>query len=160
MKTRWENIRLVALDVDGTLTDGSIVYGPEGVSQAFSAKDGSGIMNLIEAGIDVAFVSFRDFQCTRKRAADLGVRLLCLGSIDKAASLSALANQLEISCSQILFIGDDEKDIPAMQAAGISACPSDASAQVKAVCDLKSSLPGGRGAVREIIDRLLEVSCV
>lgn len=150
-------ITLVALDVDGTLTDGGLHYGPEGVSQVFSAKDGSGIMKLLESGIHVAFISFRDFRCTRKRAADLGVELLCLGSSDKAASVTALADHLGISTHEILFMGDDEIDLPAMKIAGVSACPADASDPVKTFCALRASLPGGKGAVREIIDQILEV---
>ena len=153
-------VKLVALDVDGTLTDGGLQYGPRGVSQVFSAKDGAGIMKLLESGIQVAFVSFRDFRCTRKRAADLGVELLCLGSRDKAASVKALAEHLEISTDDVLFMGDDEKDMPAMETAGVSACPADAADTVKSFSTLRASLPGGRGAVREIIDRILEARCV
>ncbi len=155
MNPDLRKIRLVALDVDGTLTDGGLEYGPRGVSQVFSAKDGAGIMKLLESGIQVAFVSFRDFRCTRKRAADLGVGLLCLGSRDKAASLKALAVHLGISTDDILFMGDDEKDMPAMEIAGVSACPSDAADPVKSYCTLRASLPGGRGAVREVIDQIL-----
>lgn len=158
--TDLKTIKLVALDVDGTLTDGGIEYGPRGVSQVFSAKDGAGIMKLLSAGIHVAFVSFRDFRCTRKRASDLGVRLLCLGSRDKAASVAALVSHLGISREQVLFMGDDEKDIPAMKAAGVSACPADARAEVRNSCRIQSSLPGGKGAVREVIDMVLEASSV
>lgn len=148
-------IRLMALDVDGTLTDGGLEYGPRGVSQVFSAKDGAGIMKLLESGVQVAFISFRDFRCTRKRAADLGVELLCLGSRDKAASVKALADHLNISADEVLFMGDDEIDIPAMEAAGFSACPADAADKVLSFCTLRASLPGGKGAVREVIDQIL-----
>lgn len=151
-----ERIRLVALDVDGTLTDGRLLYGPEGVSQTFSAKDGQGIMKLLHAGIAVAFVSFRDFPSTRRRAADLGVSLLCLGSSDKALALENLAEHLGIPASSILFMGDDEKDIPAMRTAGVSACPSDASAAAKAICHITTGAAGGAGAVREIAEAVLE----
>ncbi len=149
-------IRLVALDVDGTLTDGRLLYGPEGVSQTFSAKDGQGIMKLLHAGIDVAFVSFRDFPSTRKRAADLGVSLLCLGSSNKALSLESLADHLGIPVSSILFMGDDENDIPAMRTAGVSACPSDAAAAAKKICHMITTSAGGAGAVREIAEAVLE----
>lgn len=149
-------IRLVALDVDGTLTDGRLLYGPEGVSQTFSAKDGQGIMKLLQAGIQVAFVSFRDFPSTRRRAADLGVTLLCLGSSDKALALESLAEHLGISTSSILFMGDDEKDIPAMKTAGVSACPADASPAAKQICHISTGASGGAGAVREIAEAVLE----
>ncbi len=152
-----KGIRLVALDVDGTLTEGGLIYGPDGVSQVFNSKDGAGIMKLTQAGVRVAFVSFRDFPCTRRRAADLGVEFLCLGSTDKAASVRALADHLDIPLSSVLFMGDDRMDMPAMAVAGISACPVDASKEVREACDIVSSIPGGRGAVREIADAVLEV---
>lgn len=158
MKENLRRIKLVALDVDGTLTDGGIEYGPDGVSQVFNAKDGAGIMRLLESGIQVAFVSFRDFRCTRKRAADLGVELLCLGSVDKAASLTALASHLGIAPNEILFMGDDGKDLPALRIAGLSACPSDADGEVRSFCSIQASKPGGSGAVREVIDLLLEAA--
>lgn len=149
-------IRLVALDVDGTLTDGRLIYGPDGVAQTFSAKDGEGIMRLQRAGIRVAFVSYRDFPSTRRRAADLGVELLCLGSVDKARSLEDLCCFLGIHSSSALFMGDDSKDIPALKTAGIAACPANASNEVRSICSIVSSKPGGGGAVREIADIVLE----
>ncbi|MCP4647331.1 MAG: HAD hydrolase family protein [bacterium] len=152
------NIKLLALDVDGTLTDGKILYGPDGVSQAFNAKDGAGIMRLLENSIEVAFVSFRDFRSTRRRASDLGVKFLCLGSVDKAASLKGLADHLSIPLSMTLFMGDDEKDIPAMEIAGVSACPRNAATKVKDLCSLVSDSDGGEGAVKEIADMILEAS--
>ena len=151
-------VRLLAVDVDGTLTDGKLLYGPAGVTQAFNAKDGAGIMRLLDKGVEVAFVSFRDFACTRRRASDLGVKLLCLGSFDKAASVKGLASHLGIPLSSVLFMGDDRKDIPAMEAAGASACPQDAAEEVKALCTVVARSPGGAGAVREIIDMILEGS--
>ena len=156
MNPNLRNIKLVALDVDGTLTDGGLIYGPGGVSQTFSAKDGAGIMALREAGIEVAFISFRDFRSTRKRAADLGVKLLCLGSTDKGASLKRLAEHLGVSTEEILFMGDDAKDVPAMEVAGVSACPSDAARSAREASMLISSNPGGKGAVRDIADMILE----
>ncbi|MCK5786829.1 MAG: HAD hydrolase family protein [Candidatus Sabulitectum sp.] len=152
------HIKLVALDVDGTLTDGRLLYGPSGVSQAFSAKDGAGIMRLLDSGVEVAFVSFRDFACTRRRASDLGVKLLSLGSADKATSLEKLAAHLSIPLSSVLFMGDDRKDIPAMKISGISACPRDAAPEVRDICSLVAESNGGLGAVREIAEMILEDS--
>lgn len=151
-----KKVKLVALDVDGTLTDGGMLYGEHGVMQRFDSKDGQGIMRLQEKGIPVAFVSFRDFPGTRRRAADLGIELLCLGSRDKAASVRALADLLGISTDEVLFMGDDEKDLPAMRTAGLAACPGDASPAVKEFCSLAATSPGGMGAVREVIDMILE----
>ena len=155
---KFSNVKLFAIDVDGTLTDGRLLYGPEGVSQAFSAKDGAGIMRLLDKGIEVAFVSFRDFASTRRRAADLGVKLLCLGSPDKAESLRKLAAYLDIPLECVLFMGDDYKDIPAMEIAGMSACPRNAAAEVVDICSVVADSNGGAGAVREIAELILEGS--
>jgi YrbI family 3-deoxy-D-manno-octulosonate 8-phosphate phosphatase len=154
--TSLKRIKLVALDVDGTLTDGGMLYGENGVMQRFDSRAGQGIMRLQEEGIHVALVSFRDFPGTRRRAADLGVELLCLGSRDKAASVRALAELLGISTDEVLFMGDDEKDLPAMEAAGLAACTGDASHPVKEFCSIAAASPGGRGAVREVADMILE----
>ncbi len=155
---KLSNVRLLAVDVDGTLTDGKLLYGPAGVTQAFNAKDGAGIMRLLEKGVEVAFVSFRDFASTRRRASDLGVKLLCLGSLDKAASVRKLATHLDIPLVSVLFMGDDRKDIPAMEVAGVSACPRDAAAEVKALCTIVTEAEGGAGAVREVAELILEGS--
>jgi len=151
----YKAIKLFAVDVDGTLTDGKIIYGSSGVSQSFSSRDGAGIMRLLENGVEVAFVSFRDFVSTRRRASDLGVKLLCLGSLDKAASVKKLAEHLGILLDSVLFMGDDRKDIPAMHVAGISACPRDAAAEVKNICSVVADSNGGDGAVREIAELIL-----
>jgi YrbI family 3-deoxy-D-manno-octulosonate 8-phosphate phosphatase len=152
----YNGVELFAVDVDGTLTDGKLVYGPSGVSQAFSSKDGAGIMRLIEKGVEVAFVSFRDFISTRRRASDLGVKLLCLGSTDKAESVRELAEHLGITLESVLFMGDDRKDIPAMKLAGLSACPRDAAPEVRSICSVVADSKGGEGAVREIAELILE----
>jgi len=155
----YSHVRLVALDVDGTMTDGKIIYSSSGVSQGFSSKDGAGIKRLLENGVEVAFVSFRDFDSTRRRAQDLGVKLLCLGTKDKAGALTNLARHLEIDLSSVLFMGDDLIDIPAMMIAGVSACPCDASPEVREICSFVAGSSGGRGAVREVAELILGASC-
>ncbi len=149
-------IRLVCLDVDGTLTDGRLLYGPDGVSQSFSARDGAGVMMLLRAGYEVALVSLRDFPATRRRASDLGIRHLALGSSRKDEALAALCGFLGISPREALFMGDDAGDIPALEMAGVAACPSDAAPEVLKVCSLVVSASGGAGAVREMAEILLE----
>ncbi|OPL18983.1 MAG: hypothetical protein AVO35_03385 [Candidatus Aegiribacteria sp. MLS_C] len=147
--------RLLALDVDGVLTDGGLYYGPDGVVLRFSAEDGAGLVALREMDYSVALVSFRDFPAARRRAADLGIDLLCLGSADKESALRKLCGLLSISCGQALFMGDGLMDLPAIRTAGIGACPCDAHPEVRAVCDIVTSRPGGRGAVREVADMIL-----
>lgn len=149
-------IRLLCLDVDGTLTDGRLLYGPDGVSQSFSARDGEGIMKLLRAGCEVALVSLRDFPATRRRAADLGIRHLALGCTRKNDALAKLCDFLGVSPAETLFMGDDAGDIPALEMAGVAACPSDAAPEVLRVCTLVASVPGGSGAVREVAEMILE----
>lgn len=154
--TELHEIRLLALDVDGTLTDGGLFYGPEGVTQKFNSFDGSRIIQLREIGFPVAFVSYRDFPATRRRACDLGVDLLCLGSSRKAEALHQLCSYLGIDCGEALFMGDGHMDIPAMELAGVAVCPADARSEVRCRCDIVTTRSGGEGAVGEVIDMLLE----
>ena len=149
-------IRLLALDVDGVLTDGGLYYGPDGVIQRFNSRDGAGIIELRRRGFPVVLVSFRDFPATRRRAEDLNIQLLCLGCTEKASDLRKLCELLSIDSSEVLFMGDGLLDLPAIRIAGIGACPADAHSSVRAECDIVTSNAGGEGAVREIIDMLLE----
>ena len=149
-------IRLLALDVDGVLTDGGLYYGPDGVTQRFDSRDGAGIVELRRREFPVALVSFRDFPATRRRAGDLDIQLLCLGCSEKASALGKLCELLSIDSSEVLFMGDGLLDLPAIRIAGISACPADAHPSVKDECDIVTLNAGGGGAVREIIDMLLE----
>jgi 3-deoxy-D-manno-octulosonate 8-phosphate phosphatase (KDO 8-P phosphatase) len=149
-------IRLFAFDVDGVLTDGSLIYSRSGASQTFSARDGAGIVSLVRSGLTTALISFRDLESTRRRARDLGIPYLILGCHDKRAALEGLCSHLGIDTSEALFMGDDEMDVPALEIAGLPACPSDAHYLAKAACQVVTTVGGGHGAVREIIDMFHE----
>lgn len=149
-------IRLLALDVDGVLTDGGLYYGPEGVIQRFSSSDGAGLVELRSRSFPVALISFRDFAATRRRAADLGIDILCLGSPEKAEALRRICGYLSIDCGRALFMGDGLMDLPAIREAGVGACPADAHPRVRDECDIVTQRPGGNGAVREVVDMLLK----
>ena len=153
-------VRLLALDVDGTLTDGSLFYSGGDVIQRFSARDGSGIIQARRNGLHVALVSFRDFPATRSRAADLGipVEMLFLGCGDKAGALRDICRRLELGLESSLFMGDDLVDIPAIRLAGIGACPATGHRLAREAADFVSAAAGGDGAVREVIDRVLEAA--
>jgi len=152
---KLDGIKLLALDVDGVLTDGGLFYGPEGVMQKFNSADGAGIVSLRKRNFPVALISFRDFPATRRRAADLGIEILCLGSDRKTDALRGICRNLSIDCEAALFIGDGILDLPALRIAGVAACPSDAHPLVKAECDIVTERAGGCGAVREVVDMLL-----
>jgi len=151
-----KGVRLLALDVDGVLTDGGLHYGPEGVVQRFSSSDGAALIELRRRGFPVALISFRDYPATRRRAADLGIDILCLGTRRKADALRSVCGHLSMDTSSALFMGDGPMDIPALKEAGFTACPADAHPDVSALCDIVTESPGGRGAVREVAEMILE----
>ena len=156
MATSRPRIRLFAMDVDGTLTDGRITYTADGIEiKSFHARDGAGIKLLPPLGITPAICSGRSSDATARRARELGISIVHQGVDDKRAVLASICEQLDIEPSEAAFIGDDLSDIPAMISAGWSAAPADAAPEVCKVADHVCSTPGGRGAVREAIEALL-----
>jgi 3-deoxy-D-manno-octulosonate 8-phosphate phosphatase (KDO 8-P phosphatase) len=146
------------MDVDGTLTDGRITLLPEGGEvKQFHARDGVGVQLLRTAAITPAIVSGRDSEIVRRRARELKVpeRYVRLGVSDKRAVVEEFAEQLGVSLSDVAFMGDDLSDIPAMQACGFSAAPLDAAEEVLRVVDYMADVPGGAGALRDVVHHLL-----
>jgi len=156
-RARARGIRVVALDVDGTLTDGTIFIGPAGETmKGFSVHDGFGLTLLRESGIRLAIVTGRQSAIVEARAAELRFDAVMQGVRDKAAALRALATRFECTPTQVAFMGDDWPDLPAMAIAGLSAAPADASGPVLEQAHWVSSRTAGRGAVREFAEWLLE----
>ena len=151
------NVPAVISDVDGVLTDGRIGLGPgERAIRFFDMRDGLGTKLLIAAGVRVAWLSAsRDDGVIRRRAEMLGVKLVDVGSGDKGERLAALCDQLVVSPDDVLYIGDDVNDLPAMALAGFTACPMDARPEVVDAVDIVLGATGGRGAFRELADLLL-----
>ena len=149
-------VKLLILDVDGTLTDGTITYDSLGREvKSFSVKDGYGIVELLRRGVKVAVVSGRYSSLVEKRFRELGVSDIVQGVSDKLAVAKELAQKYGLSLSEVAAMGDDLPDLPLLKAVGISAAPADAAPQVKVVVNFVSRKEGGRGAVREFIDYLL-----
>ena len=156
MEAAAPRIRLFVMDVDGTLTDGTITYAADGTElRSFHARDGAGIKLLPKVGITPAFVSGRAGQAARRRAAELGVQEVHLGIDDKAACVAGMRERLDLPPEAVAVMGDDLSDIPAMRRAGFSAAPADAAPEVRALADFVATRPGGHGAVREAIEGLL-----
>jgi 3-deoxy-D-manno-octulosonate 8-phosphate phosphatase (KDO 8-P phosphatase) len=150
-------IRLVALDIDGTLTDGGIVFGPEGeLAKRFDVRDGFGLQLLKQAGIQRVIITGRGSRIVEKRVQDLGLDAVVQRCPDKAVALADLAQQFGLKLEQCAMMGDDWPDVPAMKVAGLAAAPADAQAEVKAVCDWISREKAGHGAVREFCEWLLK----
>ncbi|MDO4177660.1 MAG: HAD-IIIA family hydrolase [Phascolarctobacterium sp.] len=149
-------IKLLALDVDGVLTDGSINMGAEGeIFKAFNVKDGLGISCALRNDISIAIITGRKSPIIHNRAKELGIELLSEGVKDKYSELMRIAKELKLSREEVAYMGDDLNDLAAFRAAGIKFAPADAVHEVLAAADYISTKNGGQGAVREVIERIL-----
>jgi len=149
-------VRLVALDVDGTLTDGRIVYpGLQAEIQRFDVSDGQGLRWLIDAGVTIAWITGRGCEATKRRAEELGVHELLMRSGPKRAALGELQERLGITPAETASMGDDVPDLGLAAASGFFCAPSDACEAVRDAAQLVTQRAGGRGAVRELCEAIL-----
>jgi 3-deoxy-D-manno-octulosonate 8-phosphate phosphatase (KDO 8-P phosphatase) len=149
------DIRAIALDVDGVLTDGGFWWGPNGEEwKRFSFADVMGISLGRKAGLAFALISGEDTPLIDLYAARLGITDVWKGSKQKARALEEFAARRGFDLASICFMGDDVNDLEAMRIAGMSAAPSNARPAVLEVASFVSAYPGGNGAVRELVDRI------
>ena len=157
--SRLQMVRLVVLDVDGTLTDGGLIQTGDGfVGKRFDVRDGLGIRLLQRCGVQVGVITGRADRSVIQRLDELGVeeRLRVLGASDKRRELGALAAKCEVPMTEVVAMGDDLPDLPMLSSAAVSVCPSDAPVEVRQRCDLVCRRAGGHGAVRELAERILK----
>lgn len=156
-KEKAANIRMVVMDCDGVLTDGSMIYTAEGDEiKAFHAKDGMGIKQLKEKGILTAILSAgREPRPIERRAEILGIDKVYVGTEPKIEVLNRWLNELDILPENVAYIGDDISDLAVMEVVGFTACPADAVTAVRQAVDVILPLKGGDAVVREWIDRYL-----
>jgi 3-deoxy-D-manno-octulosonate 8-phosphate phosphatase (KDO 8-P phosphatase) len=149
-------VRLLALDVDGIMTDGTLLFSASGDEiKGFNILDGLGIKQVMAAGVEVAVITGRRSPLTEKRMKDLGIRHLMQGREDKKVALRELAAQLEIAPHQIAYMGDDLPDLPAIRYAGLGITVPNGYWLVRQHADVCTSAAGGSGAVREACELLL-----
>lgn len=150
-------VKLIVLDVDGTLTDGGIYVTEDGSQfKKFNAKDGMGIKLMQKAGYEVGIISHSSSKgMIEARSKTLGMSLVYVGQEPKLKILDKWCEGLDISLDQVAYMGDDVNDIIIMEAVGFSACPADAVKGVLKVADVVLSKNGGEGAVREFVDDYL-----
>jgi 3-deoxy-D-manno-octulosonate 8-phosphate phosphatase (KDO 8-P phosphatase) len=154
---RRARIRALFLDVDGVLTDGRIYLDGRGREwKVFDTKDGHGMRKASAAGVTLVWISGRRSPATASRARELGVGHCFQGVRDKGARFEALRRRLELRAEETAAIGDDEPDVPMLEAAGFSACPADATPAARRAADVVLKRPGGHGAVRELIELILK----
>jgi 3-deoxy-D-manno-octulosonate 8-phosphate phosphatase (KDO 8-P phosphatase) len=155
-RSQLRRVKLLVLDVDGVLTDGRLFYGPRGEAlKAFQVRDGHGIKAVASAGITVAIISGRKSAMVARRARDLGIRHVRQGVSDKLAELTKLVKACKVTLAECACVGDDTPDAPILAAAGLGIAVADAHADARNAAVLTTTLPGGRGAVREVCDWLM-----
>ena len=150
-------IKLLVMDVDGTLTDGKIYMGENGeVMKAFNIKDGYAIAHMLpEMGIIPVTITGRESKIVANRAKELGITELYQGVGNKLAQLKKVAEKYNATPDEIAYIGDDLNDLECIEYCGVAACPANAVEAVKAKCDFICKTLAGEGAVRELIDKKL-----
>ncbi len=157
LRERAARVKLLTLDVDGVLTDGRLHYGPEGeATKVFDVKDGLGLRLLREEGIAIAVISAKRSAMLERRLSDLKIPDACLGREDKRRALDEVCARAAATLDEVCFVGDDVLDLPVLRVVGLSATPADAHPMVKREVAWVLGAPGGRGAVREVCDALLD----
>lgn len=153
-----QNLRLMAFDVDGVMTDGRLLFGPNGEElKVFNTLDGHGLKKLAASGVTLAIITGRNSPMVTKRAADLGIKHVIQGREDKGVALEALADSLNMRASETGYAGDDEPDVSALLWAQLSFAPNNAHDCAKNAANHITVRRGGEGAVREICDAILAV---
>lgn len=151
------SIKLFALDVDGTLTDGKIYIGNEGeLFKSFHVKDGMAIKLLKEYGILVAIVTGRSSEIVTKRAKELGIEYVFQNIEDKAKLLKNLTNSLSISLKETAYVGDDINDLKVLQIVGYPFALRNSEPELKEISLYVTETEGGNGAIREIVNKIVK----
>ena len=158
LRKRIRRVRLVVFDCDGVLTDGGIVIGADGrEAKRFNVHDGSGIKYLQRGGIGTAILSGRRAAAVAYRAKELGIAFVLQGFKRKADGLEKLIRGSGTPAEEICYVGDDLPDIPVMRAVGVAVAVADARPEVRRAAHWVTRAAGGRGAAREVAERILKV---
>jgi len=149
-------IKLLVMDVDGTLTDGMLYIGENGeIMKAFNVKDGYAVAKILPMmGIHPVIISGRISSIVERRASELGIVDLIQGCDNKSLALNELITRLNFSFTEVGYIGDDLNDLDAMRLCAFRACPMNAVKEIKEICHFISQKDGGQGAIRDVIDFL------
>ena len=154
-----ENIKLFVFDVDGTLTPGTLIFGPDGEAyKTFNVHDGMAIGLLHQMGYMTGLLTGRKSDIVRIRAEELKMDFLLTGVKNKLTALDGILQVKGLSRKEVAFMGDDLNDLPLFDKVGISGCPSDGCPENKAAADFVSQYCGGVGAVREFIESILKAA--
>lgn len=156
LSERLAAIKLLILDVDGTLTEGSMIFVGGDQVKAFHVHDGLGIRLARNFGLEVAIVTGNTSRSVTLRAQTLGLTMVFQGVRHKSGVIDRIARDTGLSTGQIAYMGDDINDLPAFERVGLRFAPSDAVSEIRDRADIVTQRPGGRGAVREAIEAILK----
>jgi 3-deoxy-D-manno-octulosonate 8-phosphate phosphatase (KDO 8-P phosphatase) len=146
------------MDVDGVLTDGGIILGPEGIElKRFDVQDGMGITLAREAGLLVGLITGRRSAAVERRAGELELDEVHQGRPDKAETLDGILRRRGLAAGEVAYIGDDVQDVPLLHRVGLPVCVANATRETRRAAVYVTRQPGGHGAVREVIDLILAV---
>ncbi len=155
-RKRARKIKMVLLDVDGVMTDGTFFLDGQGNEmKSFNTRDGLGIKLLGLAGVRTGVISGRDAPATAARARELDIEDVFTGRVDKVKILETLLERHSLDSSEVCYMGDDLYDLAIMRRVGLSACVHDAVKEVRSSALLVTDAPGGRGAVRELAEFII-----
>ena len=149
-------IRLILSDVDGVWTRGNVIYEDTRELKEFNIRDGLGVKIAQRAGVEIAVLTSRSSKALQRRCRELGVTHVIQGAADKLLEMQSLMTRLGLQPAEICYIGDDLPDLAPITAAGLSAAPADAAAEVLAAVTWRLEARGGEGALRELVERLLK----
>lgn len=157
LKQIASKIKLLAFDVDGVMTTGDVTYDENGVEyKTFNVKDGHGLVRVQNAGLITAIITARNNGTVKHRAENLHITELYQGQKYKLPALEEIMQKYNLSYEEISYMGDDLPDICILEKVGLKCCPNDAVDEVKNICNFISTKNGGKGAVRELTDFILE----
>ena len=152
-----KKIKILAFDVDGVMTDGSVTYDENGVEyKTFNVKDGHGLVRMVESGFITAIITARNNGTVKHRADNLKITELYQGQKYKLPALEEIMKKYNLNYENVSYMGDDLPDICILEKVGLACCPKDSVNEVKNVCNFISEYDGGRGAVRELCDFILD----
>jgi len=155
---RIKAVKLLILDVDGVMTDGGIIYDDDGMElKVFDVKDGHGIKLLMRAGIGVAIITGRESKVVYHRAKNLGIDMVYQGAKDKVGAFEDILKNRQLSPEEAAYIGDELVDVPLLRRVGFAVAVSDSVRDVKRYADYVTLKNGGKGAVREVCELILNV---
>lgn len=156
LKEKASKIKLMAFDVDGVFTDGSLTFGEDGKEyKTFNAKDGQGVVCVQRAGIITVIITARKNGTVAHRAKNLGITELHQGVKFKLPVLEKIVEERGLTLENVSYMGDDLPDVCILEKVGLACCPNDAVDEVRNICDFVSKKNGGRGAIRELCDFVL-----